>query len=162
MKNYRIENDFLCVSIDVKKKIKAFSLYNKLTGKEIKFAQGSELFNVNFRSFPFPKLLKASELSVSQVLERKEGEGQELEIIFDTVSVKGEKLGLSLLYELFNKLLLYNNVSTSRDKMYHAIHYLENNYLEDISATQLAEMAMLGESMFRRNFKHITGMSHVK
>lgn len=69
---------------------------------------------------------------------------------------------LSLLYELFNKLLLYNNVSTSRDKMYHAIHYLENNYLEDISATQLAEMAMLGESMFRRNFKHITGMSPVQ
>ena len=103
MKNYRIENDFLCVSIDVKKKIKAFSLYNKLTGREIKFAQGSELFNVNFRSFPFPKLLKASDLSVSQVLERKDGEGQELEIIFDPVSVKGEKIGFSLIYELYEK-----------------------------------------------------------
>lgn len=69
---------------------------------------------------------------------------------------------LSMLYELFNKLLLYNSSSTSKDKMYRAIHYLENNYLEDIPATQLAEMAMLGESMFRRNFKQITGMTPVQ
>lgn len=46
--------------------------------------------------------------------------------------------------------------------MYRAIHYLENNYLEDIPIMQLANMAMLGESMFRRNFKQLIGMSPVQ
>ena len=69
---------------------------------------------------------------------------------------------LSMLYELFNRFLLYNTSSTSKDKMYRAIHYLENNYLEDIPVTQLAEMAMLGESMFRRKFKEITAKTPVQ
>lgn len=69
---------------------------------------------------------------------------------------------LSILYDLFNKFLFYNASSTAKDKMYNAIHYLENNYLDDIPAKQLADMAMLGESMFRRNFKQITGTTPVQ
>lgn len=100
MKNYRIENDLLCVSIDVKKKVEAFSLFNKLTGKEIKGENNSELFTVNFKLFPFPKLLKCSDIKVSEVIEKNEGEKKELEFIFEPYNIKGEKIGFSLKYEL--------------------------------------------------------------
>lgn len=103
MKNYRIENDFLCVGIDIKKKVKSFYLFNKLTGKEIKGGEGSELFKVNFKSFPFSKMLKASELSVSEVVEHCEGDRKSLELVFEPYNIKGENIGFALEYELFEK-----------------------------------------------------------
>lgn len=69
---------------------------------------------------------------------------------------------LSMLYELFYKFLLYTPASSSKDKMYNAIRYLENNYLDDISSKQLSDIAMLGESMFRRKFKQIVGTTPVQ
>lgn len=103
MKNYRIENDFLSVCIDVKKKVKSFSLLNKLTGKEIKGSEGSELFCVNFKSFPFSKLLKASDITVSKVIENSEGDRKTLDLVFEPTNIKGEKIDFVLSYELYGK-----------------------------------------------------------
>lgn len=103
MKNYRIENDFLSVCIDVKKKVKSFSLLNKLTGKEIKGSEGSELFCVNFKSFPFSKLLKASDITVSKVIENSEGDRKTLDLVFEPTNIKGEKIRFVLSYELYGK-----------------------------------------------------------
>lgn len=69
---------------------------------------------------------------------------------------------LSLLFELFNRILLYDSRLTARDKVYGTVRYLENNYLSDITCEELAKMSGLKECMFRRNFKKITGTSPIR
>lgn len=102
LKNCTIENDCLCVSININGKIKDFSLLNKLTGKEIKGEEISELFCVNFKGAVFSKLVKASELSVKEVLEKNDNEKKALELRFSPIKFKGRLLSFVLTYELKN------------------------------------------------------------
>lgn len=55
-----------------------------------------------------------------------------------------------------------NLLKSSRNNIYRAILYLENNYMSDITAAELAEMINVKECMFRRTFKVEKGMSPVK
>lgn len=55
-----------------------------------------------------------------------------------------------------------NLLKSSRNNIYRAILYLENNYMSDITAAELAEMINVKECMFRRTFKAEKGMSPVK
>ncbi len=56
----------------------------------------------------------------------------------------------------------HNILKSSRNNIYKAIIYLENNYLSDVTALDLAEMINVKECMFRRSFKAEKGMSPVK
>lgn len=96
----RIENDCLCVEIEVKNKVKSFSLFNKLTGKKIIGEDGSELFCVSFKAFPCCKIVKASSLSVKSVNEKDENAKKILELVFSPLSVKGNVVCFVLTYEL--------------------------------------------------------------
>lgn len=53
-------------------------------------------------------------------------------------------------------------LKSSRNNIYKAILYLENNYISDISSAELAEMIHVKECMFRRAFKSEKGMSPVQ
>lgn len=54
------------------------------------------------------------------------------------------------------------SLKSTRNNIYRAIIYLENNYIEDITAKDLADMMKVKECMFRRAFKAEKGMSPVK
>ena len=56
----------------------------------------------------------------------------------------------------------YSSLKSSRNTIYRAIFYLENNYLSEVTSAELAEMINVKECMFRRAFKAEKGMSPVK
>lgn len=63
------------------------------------------------------------------------------------------------------KLLHIISVNENREnnsKIGKALHYINVNFLDDISITDLASMCNLGECMFRRCFKAETGTSPIK
>ena len=78
----------------------------------------------------------------------------------------GYKLEMrSKFYEVLYRLSVnaeYSSLKSSRNTIYRAILYLENNYLLDITVEELAEMINVKECMFRRAFKAEKGMSPVK
>lgn len=71
----------------------------------------------------------------------------------------------SLFYEILYRISVnaeHSSLKSSRNKIYRAILYLENNYMSDITASELADMINVKECMFRRSFKAEKGMSPVK
>ncbi|MBE6571679.1 MAG: AraC family transcriptional regulator [Ruminococcaceae bacterium] len=78
----------------------------------------------------------------------------------------GYKLEMrSKFYEILYRLSVnaeYSSLKSSRNTVYRAIFYLENNYLSDVTASELADMINVKECMFRRAFKAEKGMSPVK
>ena len=71
----------------------------------------------------------------------------------------------SLFYEILYRTSVNaerSSLKSSRNNIYRAIIYLENNYIEDITAQDLADMMKVKECMFRRAFKAEKGMSPVK
>ena len=78
----------------------------------------------------------------------------------------GYKLEMrSKFYEILYRLSVnaeYSSLKSSRNTIYRAILYLENHYLQNITAAELADMINVKECMFRRAFKAEKGMSPVK
>ena len=69
------------------------------------------------------------------------------------------------LHEILYRLAVnaeYSSLKSSRNTIYRAIFYLENNYLSEVTSAELAEMINVKECMFRRAFKAEKGMSPVK
>lgn len=90
-----------------------------------------------------------------------EGLFKECSYIFET-----ENFGYALKCKYTFMKLLYTITCAENEQRYSkvgkAIKYIESNYLEDISVTDLAKMCNLGECMFRRCFKTETGISPLK
>ncbi|MBR5527640.1 MAG: helix-turn-helix transcriptional regulator, partial [Clostridia bacterium] len=71
----------------------------------------------------------------------------------------------ALFYEILYRVSVnaeHTSLKSARNNIYRAILYLENNYISDITASDLAEMINVKECMFRRAFKAEKGMSPVK
>lgn len=71
----------------------------------------------------------------------------------------------ALFYEILHRLTVNARMlseKNSRSDIGRAILFLENNYLSDVTVERLADMANVGECMFRRTFKAEKGMSPVR
>ncbi|MBQ4527833.1 MAG: helix-turn-helix transcriptional regulator [Clostridia bacterium] len=77
-----------------------------------------------------------------------------------------EKFGFPLKCKYTFLNILYSIISSEnlqkQSKVSKAIKYIDSNYLEDFSVTDLANLCNLGECMFRRYFKAETGISPLK
>ncbi|MBE7049895.1 MAG: AraC family transcriptional regulator [Ruminococcaceae bacterium] len=77
-----------------------------------------------------------------------------------------EETGFLLKCKYILMKLLYtivlNEEQKSNSKIGKALDYININYLDDISISELASMCNLGECMFRRCFKAETGISPIK
>lgn len=71
--------------------------------------------------------------------------------------LKCKQVLMKLLYTIAISESTQNN-----SKIGKALHYININYLDDISISDLASMCNLGECMFRRCFKAETGISPIK
>lgn len=72
-------------------------------------------------------------------------------------ALKCNYIFLKLIYTIISSENIQNTSKVSR-----AIDYINSNYLEEFSITDLAKMCNLGECMFRRCFKTETGTSPLK
>ena len=96
-----IENDFLSKELEIKKgKIASSFVLNKLTGETFSALDGSEEFKLRFLRTLGGEYVCASELKISSAVSEKTESGEKLVIRFKNFSVKGGKLGLSLVFEL--------------------------------------------------------------
>ena len=71
---------------------------------------------------------------------------------------------LSEIYRLIYSLMsenIYSHAKTEHNIIYKGILYLENNYLSDVSVSELADMCNTCESNFRRLFRRYKQMSPV-
>lgn len=71
----------------------------------------------------------------------------------------------SMLYDILYRTAVNTRrtlLQSSRNTIYKAILYLENNYISDISSAELAEMIHVKECMFRRAFKAEKGMPPIQ
>lgn len=71
----------------------------------------------------------------------------------------------SLFYNIVYKLSVNagkQHFKKSYKPIYNSVLYLENNYIEDVSTSKLAEMSCLSECTFRRLFKELTGVTPVQ
>jgi len=73
--------------------------------------------------------------------------------------------GTSLFYELLHTMALSDikaDIRRSHADISAAILHLENNYIDDISTTELAKLCQMCESRFRARFREYAGMSPVR
>ncbi len=71
----------------------------------------------------------------------------------------------SLFYQILYRISVNaerTSLKSARNNIYRAILYLENNYISNVTVSELAEMINVKECMFRRAFKAEKGMSPVK
>ncbi len=107
--------------------------------------------------------------SVQNIIKDKNGVYLDLfEKIYNTFA-KGE-IGYrikasSLLYEIFHLLTLDDikkDLKNAHKGIYKAILYIENNYVDEISVSDLASMCGMCQSKFRKCFHEYSGMSPIK
>ena len=71
----------------------------------------------------------------------------------------------SMLYEIFMNIIKENlkkEYKNTDSSIYKSVMYLENNYIEDISVSELAMMSNTCESNYRSKFKKLKGMSPIE
>ena len=71
----------------------------------------------------------------------------------------------SMLYEIFMNIIkesLKKEYKNNDSSIYKSVMYLENNYIEDISVSELALMSNTCESNYRSKFKKLKGMSPIE
>jgi len=67
-----------------------------------------------------------------------------------------------LLYQLLSRISQSNGqkeMNSMKKRLFPAIRYLEQNYIRDVSAPELAAMCHMSETHFRRLFKDYSGVS---
>ncbi len=111
----RIENESVSLELAIaKKRISASSVTNKITGSVLSGQSGSAEFAVHFKTGLFTKTVTAGELKIKDTFAEKESGTEKLIIAFEPFKVKGDKIGLSLIYSLeenkpyFRKQLIFS------------------------------------------------------
>lgn len=99
MEKYVVQNSSFAVTFFCeKKRISSFEFLNKRTGKSILPGEKSELFCLSFKNSIFKKIIKASDLKIEKVIQTE----NYTYFDFSPFTVKGEKVGIRLVYEFSN------------------------------------------------------------